>query len=102
MNTFLKLKSRSDYLKIAYEEVLFLVVFTGKKKYFGTSYENAVNFDLKKLFVKEINTIKQDKSQLFKTIVEQIMDNFRNINNDRSLHDIIEDVLRDAITNTKQ
>jgi DNA polymerase elongation subunit (family B) len=36
VNNFLRLKTRSDYLKMAYEEVLFLVVFTGKKKYFGT------------------------------------------------------------------
>ena len=35
VNNFLRLKIRSDYLKIAYEEVLFPVVFTGKKKYFG-------------------------------------------------------------------
>ena len=102
MNTFLKLKSRSDYLKMAYEEVLFPVVFTGKKKYFGTLHEDAVNFDLKKLFVKGIDTVKQGKSQLFKTIGERIIDNVRDINNDRSLHDIVEDVLRDAITNTKQ
>ena len=31
VNTFLRLKTRSDYLKMAYEEVLFPVVFTGKK-----------------------------------------------------------------------
>ncbi|RIB19617.1 hypothetical protein C2G38_2035902 [Gigaspora rosea] len=62
INTFLKLKSRSDYLKIAYEEVLFPVVFTGKKKYFGIPHKDAINFDLKKLFVKGIDTVKQVKS----------------------------------------
>ena len=35
VNNFLRLKTRSDYLKMAYEEVLFPVVFTGKKKYFS-------------------------------------------------------------------
>ncbi|CAG8654125.1 17162_t:CDS:2 [Cetraspora pellucida] len=34
VNTYLKIKSRSTYLKMAYEEVLFPVVFTDKKKYF--------------------------------------------------------------------
>ena len=31
VNTFLRLKTRLDYLKMAYEEVLFPIVFTGKK-----------------------------------------------------------------------
>ncbi len=32
VNSFLKLKIESDYFKIAYEEVLFSVVFIEKKK----------------------------------------------------------------------
>ena len=47
VNTFFRLKTRLDYLKMAYEEVLFSVVFTGKKKYFGTPHEDAINFSLK-------------------------------------------------------
>ena len=35
VNTFLKLKSKSHYLKMAYEEVLFPVCFTGKKNTLG-------------------------------------------------------------------
>ncbi len=42
VNTFFRLKTRSDYFKMAYEEVLFPVVFTEKKKYFGTPHEDAV------------------------------------------------------------
>ncbi|RGB29535.1 hypothetical protein C1646_766509 [Rhizophagus diaphanus] len=73
VNSFLKLKTRSDYLKMAYEEVLFSVVFTGKKKYFSTKHEDAVNFGLKDPFIRGIDTVKQGKSQLFKTIGERIM-----------------------------
>ena len=102
VNTFLRLKTRSDYLKMAYEEVLFPVVFTGKKKYFGTPHEDAVNFSLKKPFIRGIDTVKQGKSQLFKIIGERIMNEVRDVNNERSLHEIVEDVLRDAITNSKQ
>ena len=102
VNTFLRLKTRSDYLKMAYEEVLFPVVFTGKKKYFGTPHEDAVNFSLKKPFIRGIDTVKQGKSQLFKIIGERIMNEVRDVNNERSLHEIVEDVLRDAITNPKQ
>ncbi|CAI2189442.1 9194_t:CDS:2, partial [Funneliformis geosporum] len=35
VNDFLRNDNRSSYLKMAYEKVLFLVVFTGKKKYYG-------------------------------------------------------------------
>ncbi|CAI2181685.1 17962_t:CDS:2 [Funneliformis geosporum] len=59
----LELKTRSDYLKMAYEEVLFLVVFTGKKKYFGISHEDTLNFKPEELFIRKIDTVKQDKSQ---------------------------------------
>ncbi len=58
VNYFLKLKTRSDYLKIAYEEVLFSVIFTEKKKYFSISYEDIPNFKLKELFIREIDTVK--------------------------------------------
>ncbi|GBC33330.2 DNA polymerase family B-domain-containing protein [Rhizophagus irregularis DAOM 181602=DAOM 197198] len=97
VNSFLRLKTRSGYLEMAYEEVLFPVVFTGKKKYFGTKHEDAVNFGLKDPFIRGIDTVKQGKSQLFKTIGERIMSEVRDINNERSLHKIVEDVLRDAI-----
>ncbi|PKK55882.1 DNA/RNA polymerase [Rhizophagus irregularis] len=35
VNAFLRKDNRAPYLKMAYEEVLFPVVFTGKKKYYG-------------------------------------------------------------------
>ncbi|CAG8663201.1 564_t:CDS:2, partial [Cetraspora pellucida] len=60
VNSFLKLKSRSVYLKMAYEEILFPVCFTGKKKYFGIAHKKAVNFKPDELFIKGIDTIKQD------------------------------------------
>ncbi|CAG8778615.1 18103_t:CDS:1, partial [Rhizophagus irregularis] len=87
---------------MAYEEVLFPVVFTGKKKYFGTKHEDAVNFSLEDPFIRGIDTVKQGKSQLFKTIGDRIMNEVRDINNEHPLHKIVEDVLRDAIINTEQ
>ncbi|POG66681.1 hypothetical protein GLOIN_2v1482190 [Rhizophagus irregularis DAOM 181602=DAOM 197198] len=95
-------KLESGYLEMAYEEVLFPVVFTGKKKYFSTKHENAVNFSLEDPFIRGIDTVKQGKSQLFKTIGDRIMNEVRDINNEHSLHKIVENVLRDAIINTEQ
>src|SRR5438132_13164419 len=101
VNTYLKIKSRSTYLKMAYE-VLFPVVFTGKKKYFGIPHKEVPNFKPKKLFIKGIDTVKQGKSQLFKTIGNRIMWGAMDINNNRTLHEIVEEVLKEAITNPNQ
>ncbi|PKK60441.1 hypothetical protein RhiirC2_793304 [Rhizophagus irregularis] len=73
VNTFLRLKTRSDYLKMAYEEVLFPVAFTGKKKYFGIDHKETPNFELREPFIRGIDTVKQGKSQVFKTIGERII-----------------------------
>ena len=58
INAYLKIKSGSSCLKMAYEEVLFPVCFAGKKKYFGIGHEDVVNFKLKILFMKGIDTVK--------------------------------------------
>ncbi|PKC05012.1 hypothetical protein RhiirA5_378977 [Rhizophagus irregularis] len=68
VNAFLKANNGTSYLKMAYEEVLFPVCFTGKKKYFGIAHEEIVNFKPKKLFTKGINTVKQGQSQLFRFV----------------------------------
>ena len=96
INAYLRIKSGTSYLKMAYEEVLFPVCFIGKKKYFGVGHEDVVNFKLKNLFMKGIETVKQGKSQLLKFIREKIMREAMDINNTCSIHDIVEDTLREA------
>jgi DNA polymerase elongation subunit (family B) len=96
INAYLKIKSGTFYLKIAYEEVLFLVCFTGKKKYFGVGHKKVVDFKLKNLFMKGIDTVKQGKSQLLKFIGEKIMRKAIDINNTRSIHEIVKDTLKKA------
>ncbi|GES97818.1 DNA polymerase family B-domain-containing protein [Rhizophagus clarus] len=102
VNTFLRLKTRSDYLKMAYEKVLFPVAFTRKKKYFGIDHEETPNFELREPFIRGIDTVKQGKSQVFKTIGDRIMQRAMDINNVQLLHEIVEDVLRNAIINHEQ
>ncbi|RHZ77606.1 hypothetical protein Glove_174g58 [Diversispora epigaea] len=62
VNTYFKIKSRSTDLRMAYEEVLFPVIITGKKKYFVISHVRVQNFKPKKLFIKGIDTVKQGQS----------------------------------------
>ncbi|RIB19688.1 ribonuclease H-like domain-containing protein [Gigaspora rosea] len=76
INVYLSIKSGTSYLKMAYEEVLFPVCFTGKKEYFGVGHE--------------------DEDELLKFIGERIMREAMDINNTCSIHKIVEDTLREA------
>src|SRR4051812_26748729 len=87
---------------MAYEEVLFPVAFTGKKKYFGIPHVGIPNFKPKKLFIRGIDTVKQGQSQLFKDIGEQIMWEAMEVDNADSLHKIVENIIRKAISDPKQ
>ncbi|CAI2191885.1 13227_t:CDS:2 [Funneliformis geosporum] len=73
-----------------------------RNKYFGIPHEDIPNFKPEEFFIRGIDTIKQGKFQVFKTIGNQIMWGTMDINNDPSLHDIAKDVLRDALVNIKQ
>ncbi len=96
VNTYLRIKNGTSYLKMAYEEVLFPVCFTGKKKYFGIGHEEVVNFKPKSLFTKGIDTVKQGQFQLFKFIEEKIMWEAMDINNTCSIHKMFKDTLRET------
>ncbi|RIB08439.1 hypothetical protein C2G38_2211662 [Gigaspora rosea] len=96
INAYLRIKSETSYLKMVYEEVLFPVCFTGKKKYFGIGHEDVVNFKPKNLFMKGIDTVKQGNSELFRFIGKTIMWEAMDIDNTRSIHKIVEDTLKEA------
>ncbi|PKK63436.1 DNA/RNA polymerase [Rhizophagus irregularis] len=96
VNDFLKEDNGSPYLKMAYEEVLFPVVFTGKKKYYGIPHESKPNFN-KKPFIRGVEIVKRGQSTLFRKIGKRIMDESLKVNNIRTLHQIIEDVLRESV-----
>lgn len=97
VNALLARDNGTPYLKMAYEEVLFPVVFTGKKKYFGIPHLNEVNFHPKKLFIRGIDVIKQGQTGLAKQIGNKIMWESMSIKNRRTLRAIVEDVLRHAV-----
>ncbi|CAI2192088.1 11539_t:CDS:1 [Funneliformis geosporum] len=96
VNAYLKIKSETSYLKMAYKEVLFPICFTGKNKYFGVGHEDVINFKPKNLFMKGIDIVKQDKSQLLKFIGEKIMREAMDINNMSTIDKIVKDTLREA------
>jgi len=102
VNAYLRADNGTGYLKMAYEEVLYPVVFTGKKKYFGIPHENEVNFRPKKLFIKGIDVVKQGQPELARTIGYRIMWGCVALDNSRSVLKITEDVLSNAVLNGAQ
>ena len=102
VNSFLRARSGGGYLKMAYEEVLFPVVFTGKKKYFGIPHVSEVNFTPRDMFVRGIDVIKQGQPGLAREIGYRIMWACVNLANERPVRAIVEDALRDAVVNGAQ
>ena len=102
VNQYLYADNGSPYLKMAYEEVLYPVVFTGKKKYYGIAHENEINFRPNSLFIRGIDIIKQGQSGLAKIIGNKIMWESMSISNRKTVREIVEDILKDAILNKSQ
>lgn len=63
----------TKFLSMSYEEVLYPVAFTAKKKYFGIKHENIPNFKPKKLFIKGLEVKKRGVSDLLKKTFMEIM-----------------------------
>ena len=96
VNDFLKNDNESSFLKMAYEEVLFPVVFTGKKKYYGIPHTRKPNFN-NKLFIRGVEIVKRGQSSLFRKVGRRIMDESMKVDNLCTLHQIIEDVLEETV-----
>ena len=79
----------STYLNMAYEEVLYPVIFLSKKKYFGIADEEIANFEPKKLFIIGLKVIKRGTSEVLKQISYDIMWEALNINNLRSVMELV-------------
>jgi DNA polymerase elongation subunit (family B) len=62
----------TEFLKMAYEEVLWPCSFLAKKKYYGIPHENIVNFNVK-LFIRGLDLKKRGVSDFMKSICESIM-----------------------------
>lgn len=75
INKTLEKDNGTPYLKMAYEEVLFPVIFLGKKKYFGYQHLENENFypEDEDIFIKGVDIIKQGQSDLAKEIGMRII-----------------------------
>jgi len=82
-------KNGTIFLNMAYEEVGFPCVFTGKKKYFMIPHEKTINFFPDKYFIRGIDTIKQGKMKIFIGLGNSIISEILSIYNHKSLLEII-------------
>lgn len=93
VNLMLINKLDTDFIKMAYEEVLFPTVLCGKKKYYGRPHVKTVNFSefksLKDIFIRGIDIKKTGQTKLAKELGYEIMKESLDIDNDKELIDII-------------
>ena len=93
VNTELEKDNGTPYLNMAYEEVLFPIVFTGKKKYYGLEHKKEPNFNPGKLFIKGVDIVKRGQSKLFRDVGKEIMNRTLKVGNEETIHQIVEKVL---------
>ncbi|PKK58991.1 DNA/RNA polymerase [Rhizophagus irregularis] len=101
VNDFLKNDNGSSYLKMAYEEVLFPVVFTGKKKYYGIPHRRQPNFN-NKLFIRGVEIVKRGQSKHFREVGKKVMGESMRLDNTRTLRRIVKDVLKETVKDISQ
>ncbi len=89
VNEFLKSDNGTRYLKMAYEEVLYPVVFLSRKKYYGIAHENIVNFKPKKLFVRGLEVKKRGVSEILRIVCMETMWQSMDIYNFKSLREMV-------------
>ncbi|CAG8666783.1 791_t:CDS:2, partial [Paraglomus occultum] len=77
---------------------------TGKKKYYGIKHIEEPNFDPNpdKLFIRGIDIVKRGKSKLFRKIGKEIMRESMEIDNNRTLYQIVEEVLKNTVKNSSE
>jgi DNA polymerase elongation subunit (family B) len=80
----------TNFLSMAYEEVLAPVAFTAKKKYFGIAHDSIPNFKPKDLFIRGLEVKKRGVSELLRKIFMEIMWTSCNPEN---VYDLVELVL---------
>lgn len=91
VNDYLVRDNGSEYLKMAYEEVLYPVAFLSKKKYYGVPHEANVDFYPKNLFLRGLEIVKRGSSGVLKDVVNRAIHEVMDL---RSTEDILTIVQR--------
>ncbi len=73
VNAYLAKDNGSNFLQMAYEEVLYPAVFLSKKKYMGIPHEEKINFYPKKPFLRGLEVVKRGTSDVLKNICMKVI-----------------------------
>lgn len=90
VNSLLYEDNGTSYLKMAYEEVLYPVVFLAKKKYYGIPHEGIVNFNPNDLFIRGLEVKKRGVSELLRKVCLDIMWESCSLNNTLTIRELVE------------
>lgn len=103
---FLKLITGNIFLSMAYEEVLYPYALLGQKKYIGIQHQNIIDLSIcnetnvekfkksKSLFIRGLEMTKRGGSPIMRDCSYYVFMTAFNINEERSLREIVEDQLR--------
>lgn len=96
VNMLLREDNGTGYLTMAYEEVLFPVVFTGKKKYFGFQHLEKENFHPRPedIFIRGIDIIKTGQSEIAREIGMEIIEEVCSVFNDSEMLDLVNEKIK--------
>jgi len=89
----------TSFLVVAYEEVLFAVLLCGKKKYVGIPHEKCANFLSYKMFIRGLEMVKKGVPEILKKLCNDIINSIGDVNEIRSIRQIVYDTVRFAYTN---
>jgi DNA polymerase elongation subunit (family B) len=101
VNDFLEQDNGTKFLKMAYEEVLFPVLFAGKKKYCGIPHEAEIifNTDRNRLFIKGMDVVKSNQTQFSINTMYETIQTLLDINNTKTLLEIVHETIDKAKVN---
>lgn len=94
VNNYLKADNGRVYLKMAYEEVLYPVVFVSKKKYFGIPHEDSINFTPKKPFLRGLEIVKRGVSDALKSVCEKVVRDILDITKSEDMLELVEHAVK--------
>jgi DNA polymerase elongation subunit (family B) len=99
VNDMFRSDNGTAFLKMAYEEVLFPVLFTAKKKYVGIPHISAPNFGPSvPLFIRGLELKKRGVSEILKQVCNDILSKCTNVNSILTVMEIVQDKIREVYT----
>ena len=84
----------TKFLKMAYEEVLFPVLFTAKKKYVGIEHMSIPNFDEPKLFVRGLALKTRGVSDMLRKTCKEMLMRMLSVDNILTVLEVVEDTIK--------